>query len=62
MINNDLLVVGNMVKFYEYGYSGQDIVGKIKAVDDLNYELRVTDLSGKEWIVGVASIVHCWTN
>ena len=62
MINKNLLVIGNMVKFYEYGYSGRDIVGQIKAVDDLNYELCVTDLSGKEWIVGASSVVHCWIN
>ena len=62
MVNKNLLVVGNMVKFYEYGYSGRDIVGQIKAVDDLNYELRVTDLSGNEWILGFSSVVHCWIN
>jgi len=60
MVNKNLLVVGNMVKFYEHGYSGRDIVGQIKAVDTLSNELLVADLSGKEWIVGVSSVVHCW--
>ena len=60
MVNKSLLVIGNMVKFYEYGYSGQDIVGKIDAIDTLSNELLITDLSGKEWVVGVSSVVHCW--
>lgn len=59
MINNNLLVIGNMVKFYEYGYSGQDIVGKIEAADTLSNELRVTDTNGKEWLLGFSSVVHC---
>lgn len=61
MIKKELIVVGNMVKFYEYGHStGKYIVGQIKKVDTLSEEILVECLSGFEWIVGIKSLQSVW--